>query len=126
MSLRSDILKGKKILYVEDDREMQNLFKLLMGERVKEIYQADNGQQAIQILSNKQDIDIVITDIEMPGMNGLELIDRLRENDFFPGPIVVVTSFNDSEHFHPKADAYMYKPITVDKIAQRLLTLIES
>lgn len=70
--------------------------------------------------------DVVITDIEMPKMNGLEMIEEVRSQFNFDHPIIVITAYDDSEHYTEKANAYLYKPLNLKELLEQIKTLIAS
>lgn len=97
------------------------------GEKL--VYAA-NGQEAWQIL-NKEPIDMAIVDYNMPVMNGVELLSRIRENrDLKDLPIVMVTGHAKAEFVAEAAeseiDAYVLKPITVKVLGDKILSVIEN
>jgi CheY-like chemotaxis protein len=86
-------LAGKTVLIVDDD--MRNIFALssVLEEHDMEIISADNGKDAIQILREQPDIDIVLMDIMMPEMDGMETMREIRKVPRLKGvPIVAVTA----------------------------------
>ena len=62
-----------KILYVDDESINLKLFKLIFSEKY-EVFTAENGMQGLEVLANNHDIAIVVSDMKMPGMNGIEFI----------------------------------------------------
>jgi CheY-like chemotaxis protein len=86
-------LAGKKVLIVDDD--MRNIFALsaVLEEHDMMIVSADNGRDAIKILQSEPDVDVVLMDIMMPEMDGMETMREIRK---FPHlkdlPIVAVTA----------------------------------
>jgi CheY-like chemotaxis protein len=88
-----NVLPGKKVLIVDDD--MRNIFALssILEEHDMMVVSADNGRDAIKILQNEPDIDVVLMDIMMPEMDGIETIREIRKlpllNDL---PIIAVTA----------------------------------
>jgi CheY-like chemotaxis protein len=87
------LLAGKKVLIVDDD--MRNIFALstLLEEHEMVISSADNGRDAIRILRGDPEIDIVLMDIMMPEMDGLETMREIRKNPTLKNlPIVAVTA----------------------------------
>jgi CheY-like chemotaxis protein len=104
-----DNLKSKTILYVEDDSDTVEVFKLILSRFTKEIYTASNGKEGLEMYK-KLKPDIVISDIEMPVMSGLELLEEIKKDD--PNrPVVIITAFRDEAHNAVKADAVLIKPI---------------
>jgi signal transduction histidine kinase/CheY-like chemotaxis protein/HAMP domain-containing protein len=91
---RSDrVLPGKRVLIVDDD--MRNIFALtsVLEEHDMEIVAADNGRDAIQILRGRRDIDIVLMDIMMPEMDGIDTMREIRKiPDLRSLPIIAVTA----------------------------------
>jgi CheY-like chemotaxis protein len=68
------------ILYVEDDVEVQNNTKMIFEDLFKEVAIAQNGKEALEMYTNQADtFDIIITDINMPIMNGIELVQGVKK-----------------------------------------------
>ena len=87
------LLVGKKVLIVDDDA--RNIFALtsVLEEHEMNIVSADNGRDAINILLDDPDIDIVLMDIMMPEMDGMETIQEIRKVSHLKNlPIVAVTA----------------------------------
>jgi len=95
----SDILKYSStlsILYVEDDQELQYHTNELLSALFKSVKMANDGVQALKLF-NEENFDILITDIKMPNMDGLELITQVKDID--PSQCIIITSaYNDSEN----------------------------
>jgi CheY-like chemotaxis protein len=122
-------MKNFKILIVDD------IFtnRLLLSELIKTLghytVQAENGKQAIEALE-KEDFDLILMDIEMPVMNGLETTELIRKT--FPSPknvvsIVALTAHNPSLFFEDYSDAgfdeLITKPYSLDKIVELINNL---
>jgi HAMP domain-containing protein/signal transduction histidine kinase/CheY-like chemotaxis protein len=87
------VLAGKKVLIVDDD--MRNIFALssVLEEHDMVILSADNGRDAIRILQQQQDIDIVLMDIMMPEMDGIDTVREIRKTPRLKSlPIIAVTA----------------------------------
>jgi len=87
------VLAGKKVLIVDDD--MRNIFALstVLEEHEMAIVSADNGRDAIKILQQQQDIDIVLMDIMMPELDGIDTMREIRKIDRLKTlPIIAVTA----------------------------------
>jgi CheY-like chemotaxis protein len=123
-------MKTLKILIVDD------IFtnRLLLSELIKTLghitVQAENGKQAIESLE-KEDFDLILMDIEMPVMNGLETTELIRKT--FPSPknvtsIVALTAHNPSLFFEDFSDAgfdeLITKPYSLDKIVELINNLL--
>lgn len=67
-----------KILYVDDHEENLQLFQLMLKKRC-EVQIAENGQEGLEILKRLKDIDVVVSDLEMPHMDGLEFIQKAKQ-----------------------------------------------
>lgn len=111
--------KGKKrILVIEDDEEMRSLLKDFFKGEGFEIDSVSNGFDAFQILI-KRLFDLVITDIRMPGLTGLDILPRIKK--FQPeASIIVITAFG-SEEVHRRAmergaSAYLEKPLHLHEL----------
>lgn len=116
-----------KMLVIEDNRDIATLIGEVLSERYAVAY-ATNGEDGWQKAINLVP-DLIITDLMMPGMDGLELCRRIRSNDVVNHiPIVIVTAkISDQERikgFEAGADAYLAKPFNVDElrtVVERLL-----
>lgn len=112
------------ILVVDDERSMRDFLKILLKKEGYEVETASGGRQALECFQ-KQTFDLVITDIRMDGMSGLELLNAVKEK--YPTlPVVMITAFaspNDAV-FAMKNGAFDYisKPFNVDEIKSVILS----
>ncbi|HSB05604.1 MAG TPA: response regulator [Thermodesulfobacteriota bacterium] len=113
----------KRILIVEDDEEMRALLRDVIEEEGYKTDSVNNGSEAFRKLV-KESFDLIITDIRMPGLTGLDILPGMKK--LHPeAPIIVVTAFGSEEiqrkAFERGANAYLEKPIHF----QTLRTLID-
>lgn len=106
------------ILVVDDERSMRDFLKILLTREGYEVETAANGDAALQLLA-RQTFQLVITDIKMDGMTGLELLNSIKEQN--PAlPVVIITAFAspDDAVYAMKNGAFDYisKPFNVDEI----------
>jgi len=114
------LLKTITLLYVEDEVRLQEEVYTNLSPFLEEIIVANNGLEALEIYQEKQqDIDILLTDIMMPKMNGIELVDKLRvlDSDL---PVIYSTAFSDNEYLFKTIEqvisGYVLKPIDIEKL----------
>ncbi len=117
-----DQVKDLKILYVEDDATMRKMFEQVLKKVVEVIYLAKDGKEGLKIFE-QGGIDIIITDISMPEMNGLEMAEHIRKSD--PNiPIIVTSSYSESKYLLEAIDrdvtSYMLKPISYDLLRKKI------
>ncbi|MFE8697716.1 response regulator transcription factor [Cytobacillus sp. FJAT-53684] len=114
------------ILVVEDHMNIRKLMTARLEQEGYIVFQAENGKIALDMLDTHH-IDLIISDIMMPYMNGYELTKNLREADFHI-PILMVTakeSFEDKEKgFRVGIDDYMVKPINMNEMVLRVAALL--
>lgn len=102
-------LKNKTILYVEDDKDTVDIFTLILSRFTGSVHTARNGKEGLEIFKELKP-DIVITDIEMPIMDGIELLNAIKSQS--PNtPVLIITAFRDETHNATLADAILIKPI---------------
>ena len=93
-------MDGKLILIVDDEPRVRFTLALILKHHGFQVLEADNGVDALRILAEApeqvQRVDLVLTDIKMPGMDGLELIKVLKQSDD-PVKILVMTGYGDRE-----------------------------
>ncbi len=106
------------VLVVDDERSMRDFLKILLEKEGHEVTTAKSGANALDYLAN-QSIDVIVSDIRMPGMTGIELLETVKEQ--FPKlPIILITAFAspDDAVLAMKNGAFDYisKPFNVDEI----------
>ncbi|MBD3841231.1 MAG: diguanylate cyclase [Campylobacterales bacterium] len=112
------------LLYVEDDKPILDIYSSRLEKIVKQLYIASNGQEAYNIyMENKP--DIIITDIKMSGINGLDLAHKIRDED--PNiPIIVTSAYNTVDYLtqalHLDISGYLVKPIDHKKMFSMLIS----
>lgn len=119
-----NILASTVLVYAEDEDEIRGQVTTFLKRRVKEIYQACNGEEGFELVK-KHDPDVVLTDLEMPVMNGLEFIKKVREHYNDTKPIIVLTGYSDEAHYTELADCYVYKPIDLINLTEIMEDLLE-
>jgi DNA-binding response OmpR family regulator len=116
-----------KILVVEDDRALRELFCTVLSKNGFVYYEAPDGIAAWDILE-KQYIDLVVSDIMMPKMDGYELVRTLRKNGY-DMPVLMITAkdtFEDlQDGFNAGTDDYMVKPVNVNEMILRINALLK-
>ena len=114
------------ILVVEDDRTLLKIMGTVLSKKGYHVLPAENGQVALDLME-KEHIDMMITDIMMPHVDGYSLTSAVREGGF-TFPILMITAkekFEDKERgFGYGADDYMVKPIDVKEMALRVEALL--
>ena len=116
------ILKSSSVLLIEDDGRVREKFNRLLSVYVNKVYEASNAETAFEIYNNNKPC-FIITDIEMPDINGLDFIETLRKkNDKVP--IIITCAHSNKEYllFSIKLQLidYLIKPIVQDKLFQAL------
>lgn len=115
------------ILVVEDDAKLRSLFCTVLTNNGYLALPAESGEKALSLLDSEY-VDLIISDIMMPGMDGYELIDHLRTSGFTM-PILIITAkerFEDKQRgFQAGTDDYMVKPIDVNEMVLRVGALLK-
>ena len=88
---------GKAVLVVDDDAMNQRMASMILKKAEYEVLLADSGEKALEVMA-EQKVDLVLLDIEMPGMNGIETLEKIRENEKIARvPVVFLTGTIDDE-----------------------------
>ena len=115
-----------RVLVVEDDRELRGLFRRVLEKNGYEALEAADGQEALDVL-DRQYIDLIISDIMMPVMDGYELVRSLRDAGIAI-PVLMITAkdaFDDMRRgFLSGTDDYMIKPVNVNEMVLRVSALL--
>jgi len=121
-----------KALIVEDNAHMRALLRALLNSAgIKDIAEAGNGQMAIEILRERKS-DLVLSDLAMKPMDGLELTRYLRNSDHSPNPfvpIIMISGHTEKYRVQAARDAgvteFLAKPITAHNLFARITEIIE-
>ena len=110
------------LLYVEDEAFIRQNAVLFLEDMFREIYEVDNAFRALEIYEEKKP-DIIITDISMPKMNGLELCERIRKKD--PAtPIIITTAHTNTEYLLKAVELqlvkYLLKPLDEESLHEAI------
>ena len=105
----------KTILVVEDDADFRDMLALIFKGQGYAVYTADDGCEAIKLVAGACP-DVIITDISMPNMDGLEIVRLLRKRPEYDKVYILVVSAcyrdNTDEAITAGADQIMYKPVS--------------
>lgn len=117
------------VLAVDDDMINLKLLKSMLMKCgfVKEVIEARNGSDAISELKNRDDIDLILLDIIMPIMGGIEMLKVVRADDnLHQLPIIVLTTdeTKKSEALEYGANGFLMKPIRKDDLINKITTVI--
>ena len=112
-----------KLLVAEDQSMLRDALcqLLLMEDDVEEIYQAADGQEAIELLG-KQTVDVAILDIEMPIKTGLDVLEWIRRHQ--DTKVIIVTTFKRSGYFKRALAAHVDAYVLKDRSASELMATI--
>ncbi len=113
------------VLYVEDDNNLRSSTRQFFMKFFKSVDSCKNGKEAL-IKYNTKFYDIIITDISMPVMNGLEMAEKIREIN--PDQvIIIVSSYNDDSYFIKSVeigiDGYILKPFSIEQILNNVIRI---
>ena len=112
-----------KVLMVDDEVEFVETFSERLNMRNLETLKANSGEEALQILENHRDIEIVILDVKMPGMDGIETLAEIKKR--FPLVEVIMLSGHADvesaiEGMKQGAFDYLMKPCDMDQIIAKV------
>ena len=116
------ILKNITILYAEDEKDLREVTHQILKGFTKKQYVAQNGQEGLELFkAHENEIDLIITDVNMPVMNGLDMVKEIKKININI-PIIVATAFSNKEYLLEAIDIgidkYVLKPIDIAKLLQ--------
>jgi len=127
-SISSGQLK-KRVLIADDSKSMLAFYRTITSGMGISAITVENGQQALDILKTDNAFDLILTDLNMPVMTGIELIRKVRANSSVDKiPIVIVTTESEASQGQlarkTGADDFIQKPFTADQIQRKINALI--
>jgi two-component system, chemotaxis family, chemotaxis protein CheY len=119
-----------KILVVDDEKDIQTLFEQRFRREIKEgsiaFAFAFSGEDALTYLNgHEHEAVLILSDINMPGMSGLELLEHIKKKYLKPPPVVMmITAYGDAENFNMAkqlgADDFLTKPVDFNLLKEKL------
>ena len=126
--------KQMKILVVDDETDVQVLFQQRFRREIRnkdiEFVFAFSGEEAITVLkSMEQEAVLILSDINMPGMSGLDLLEFIKKDYIKPPPVVMmITAYGDADNYNSAkklgADAFLTKPLDFTMLKDKLKNMI--
>ena len=121
------MIKKIKVLYVEDEEDILKFASMVLEDYVDKLFIARNGKEALEILK-QEDIDLIITDILMPKLNGIDLIREIKKNPLWDIAVIVATAHTETQYLldciELKVDGYILKPIDVEELLKTILKAV--
>jgi len=121
-----------RTLIVDDSSVMRKIVERSLRQAGLDsmvVYEASSGTEGLDLLKAKQ-VDLILSDINMPSMDGLEFLRQLRAQNLAPGvPVVMITTESSEEHVKQAilagAQGYIRKPFTAEQVKDRVLPLLQ-
>lgn len=126
--MNKEVLQNIKVLYVEDENDVREFTGKTIKAIVKEIIIAADGKEGLEKFKEHLDVDLIVTDINMPKMGGLEMCAYIKEIN--PAIPIVITSAHNDPNFLKKAidvgvSAYAMKPIDLYQLIESMIKAVE-
>jgi len=120
----------KKALVVDDSKAIRQIERKYLEELGFEVLEAENGEEALKVVKENPDIELILLDWHMPVMNGYEFLKKLRENPEWSGiKVMMVTTENQQksviEAIMAGANEYLMKPFDKEMLETKIRFLFE-
>ncbi len=130
MTLDKKIILRLKVLYVEDDESIRNELTLVLLKFFGKVYAAKDGEDGLLVYKkHKNNIDLIISDINMPKLTGIEMLKEIRKIDKNL-PILFTTAYSDTQFYSEaiklKVYEYLIKPIDIRNLIEVTSTLAQT
>jgi len=124
-------MSATRVLIVDDSSVMRKIVERALrqaGLDLNKVLEAGSGREGLAVLEREQ-VDLIVSDINMPNMDGLEFLHQLQSRSLAPGvPVVMITTESGEEHVREAllagAQGYIRKPFTPDQVRDRVLPLL--
>ena len=121
------MMRKIRVLYVEDEEDILRFASMVLEDYVDKLFIARNGKEALEILK-KENIDLIITDILMPKISGIELIREIKKNPLCDTAVIVATSHTETKYLveciELRVNVYILKSIDLGKLLKTSLKAI--
>lgn len=118
-------LKGKTLLVVDDEADLREIVSSELEFMGATVFQAENVSAA-KLIVNSQKIDLIVSDIRMPGGTGIDLLNYIKSKSKDVPPIILITGFADitiEDAFNQGAEALLSKPFKLEELIQMAIKL---
>ena len=118
--------ESQKILIVDDDADIREVLNIQLENAGYQVFQAANGREAVDIVSENRDIDLVILDVMMPEMSGVEACTEIREISSVPVLFLTAKSkeSDKEEAYDNGGDDYLVKPFSRAELMMKVKSLL--
>jgi len=106
----------RTILVVDDEADLVYMVRVILEAAGYDVVTASNGAEALEQL-DAFDVDLILTDLKMPVMNGAEFVEALQQRDSHP-PVVIMTAYGRADDVPAKG--FMMKPFTRDELVEQI------
>ena len=129
VEIPKDILRGKKALIVDDNDTNRTILISNLEDWYMKVVEAASGEQALEKLKKEKDFDIIISDMQMPHMDGLELTSKIKEIDKFKDTPIVILSSSHKTRIELKDqqnlfDELLTKPVKKKRLFEALIKVM--
>ena len=124
-----------KVMVVDDERDVEHMFRQKFRREIRsgdiDLKFAFSGEEAVEILNGLNPLDVVLllSDINMPGMNGFDLL-KVVKNDYPQLRVFMVSAYGDADNYDTAknlgADAFVNKPVDFGELKEKIFNLKES
>jgi two-component system chemotaxis response regulator CheY len=122
-----------RTLIVDDSSVMRKIIERALRQAGLDplvVFEAGSGTEGLEVLKTQQ-VDLILSDINMPWMDGLEFLRQIRAQKLAPGaPVVMITTESSEEHVRQAilagAQGYIRKPFTAEQVKERVLPLLDA
>lgn len=119
----------KRVLLIEDSRDAREMFRLLLEQWGHRVFEADNGRDGLEFMDREQ-LDVAIIDIGLPGLDGYEVARRMRAHPHGPAMALVALTGYGAPRDHERSleagfDHHLVKPVDFDELARLLDARVE-
>jgi CheY-like chemotaxis protein len=118
-----ELLKDKVILVVDDETDLRDIVASELEFMGAKVFQAENISTAQKII-NQEKIELIVSDIRMPGGTGIDLLDSLKSKDVSNPPVILITGFADitvEDAYNKGAEALVNKPFKLDDLIKQVI-----
>ena len=127
--MNKEVLKNISILYVEDENDVRDFTSKILNPLLKKVFIAQDGEEGLRVFQkNKDEIDLIVSDINMPKMDGLSMCDAIKKINS-EIPIVITSAHNDTGFLKRAIDigvnTYAMKPIDLYQLIESIIKAME-
>jgi DNA-binding response OmpR family regulator len=120
---KKDNFLKKRVLVIDDEKDILDVIETFLAKKGFDVISVETGEEGLDVLEKNRDIDVIVLDNRMPGLSGIEVLERLKENKNAT-PVIIFTGSMGRRIRLLSVSAFLMKPIRLETLFRTIKELV--